>query len=119
VHFGGQAVDLDQILPLCKKHNIRVLEDAAHAFPAKRNGKWVGSQGDVSCFSFYANKTITTGEGGMLVTNDEQLYKRAKVMRLHGINRDVGIALLRKPRLGSMMWLKRDINTTCLISMQP
>lgn len=89
VHFGGQAVDLDQILPLCKKHNIRVLEDAAHAFPAKRNGKWVGSQGDVSCFSFYANKTITTGEGGMLVTNDEQLYKRAKVMRLHGINRDV------------------------------
>lgn len=66
-----------------------MLEDAAHAFPAHYKGKMIGSFGEVACFSFYANKTITTGEGGMLVTDDEQLYKRVKIMRLHGINRDV------------------------------
>ena len=63
--------------------------DAAHAFPARTNGKMVGSFGDITCFSFYANKTITTGEGGMLVTDDETIHKRVKTMRLHGINRDI------------------------------
>lgn len=89
VHYGGQAAQMDEILAISKTHNIKILEDAAHAFPARRNGKMVGSFGDVTCFSFYANKTITTGEGGMLVTDDEQLYKRVKIMRLHGINRDI------------------------------
>jgi dTDP-4-amino-4,6-dideoxygalactose transaminase len=76
-------------MELCKNHQIKILEDAAHAFPSRRNGKMVGSFGEVTCFSFYANKTITTGEGGMLVTDDEQLFKRVKTMRLHGINRDI------------------------------
>jgi dTDP-4-amino-4,6-dideoxygalactose transaminase len=77
------------ILDICREHGIRVIEDAAHAFPTRHGERMIGSFGDVTCFSFYANKSITTGEGGMLVTNDEAIYKRAKVMRLHGINRDI------------------------------
>ncbi|MHB8863503.1 MAG: DegT/DnrJ/EryC1/StrS family aminotransferase [Pirellulaceae bacterium] len=94
VHYGGQAAEMTRddgygILDQCRRHGIRVVEDAAHAFPTGWNGRMVGSLGDVTCFSFYANKTITTGEGGMLVTDDETIYKRAKVMRLHGIDRDI------------------------------
>lgn len=89
VHYGGQSAQIDEIVKICKNNKIKILEDAAHAFPSKFNGKMIGSFGDITCFSFYANKTITTGEGGMLVTDDEKLYKRIKTMRLHGINRDV------------------------------
>lgn len=89
VHYGGQAAEMEEIMALCRANGIKVLEDAAHAFPSRRNGKMVGTFSDITCFSFYANKTITTGEGGMLVTDDENLHKRVKIMRLHGINRDV------------------------------
>jgi dTDP-4-amino-4,6-dideoxygalactose transaminase len=94
VHYGGQAAQMtlengEGILDICKNHGIRILEDAAHAFPSRLNGRIVGSFGDVTCFSFYANKTITTGEGGMLVTNDKEIYRRVKTMRLHGMNRDI------------------------------
>lgn len=94
VHYAGQSAEMYRenglgILDLCKKHGIKILEDAAHAFPTKFGNQYVGSFGDITCFSFYANKTITTGEGGMLVTQQEELYKRCKIMRLHGINRDV------------------------------
>jgi len=89
VHFGGQAADMDRIVPLCHSRGVRVIEDAAHAFPSRLNGKMIGSHGDAVCLSFYANKTITTGEGGMLVTTDEKIYRRVKVMRLHGIDRDI------------------------------
>jgi dTDP-4-amino-4,6-dideoxygalactose transaminase len=89
VHFGGQAAEMEIILPICRSLGVRIIEDAAHAFPSRRRGKWVGSFGDITCFSFYANKTITTGEGGMLVTEDEALFNRCKVMRLHGIDRDI------------------------------
>jgi dTDP-4-amino-4,6-dideoxygalactose transaminase len=94
VHYGGQAplmttCDGEGIMDICKKNNIIVIEDAAHAFPAKFNNQYIGSFSQAGCFSFYANKTITTGEGGMLVTNDEAIFKRTKIMRLHGINRDI------------------------------
>lgn len=94
VHYGGQSPvmttsDGDGIIDICKENNIRIIEDAAHAFPTKYENRFIGSFGDVTCFSFYANKTITTGEGGMLVTDNEEIYKRVKIMRLHGINRDV------------------------------
>ena len=77
------------ILDVCRRHKVRVIEDAAHAFPTRLNGRMVGTFGDATCFSFYANKTITTGEGGMLVTDDDAIYARVKTMRLHGINRDI------------------------------
>jgi len=95
VHFGGQPATMlssgqkEGILALCEKNQIKVLEDAAHAFPARQNNQMVGSLGEVTCFSFYANKPITTGEGGMLVTRNEKIYHRVKKMRLHGIDRDV------------------------------
>jgi dTDP-4-amino-4,6-dideoxygalactose transaminase len=94
VHYGGHPAEMinktgSGIMDVCKKHGIKVMEDAAHAFPAAINGKMIGGIADITCFSFYANKTITTGEGGMLTTNDEEIYKRVKTMRLHGINRDV------------------------------
>jgi dTDP-4-amino-4,6-dideoxygalactose transaminase len=94
VHYGGQSLvmtsaDGEGIIDICRQNNIRIIEDAAHAFPTKFENRFIGSFGDVTCFSFYANKTITTGEGGMLVTDDENIYKRAKTMRLHGINRDI------------------------------
>ena len=90
VHFGGRAADMDALLAVAHKHGLRVMEDAAHALPTTCGGKLVGTlDSDVTVFSFYANKTITTGEGGMLVTRDPKIAKRARVMRLHGINRDV------------------------------
>jgi dTDP-4-amino-4,6-dideoxygalactose transaminase len=94
VHFGGHPAEMENdngagIVDICRKNNIKILEDAAHAFPTKLNGKYIGSFGDVTCFSFYANKPITTGEGGMLVTDDEDIYKRVKTMRLHGISKDI------------------------------
>lgn len=89
VHYGGQAAQIEEIISICREHNIKVIEDAAHSFPTKYNGKMIGSFGDITCFSFYANKTITTGEGGMVTTENEELYKRIKTMRLHGINRDI------------------------------
>ena len=94
VHFGGQAAEMinetnSGISDICKKQGIKIIEDAAHAFPASINGRMIGNIGDITCFSFYANKTITTGEGGMLTTDDEDIFKRVKVMRLHGINRDI------------------------------
>ena len=94
VHYGGQPAEMlseDQegILDLCRKYKIKVLEDAAHAFPARLNNRMVGSLGNVTCFSFYANKPITTGEGGMLTTQHEEIYERVKRMRLHGIDKDV------------------------------
>lgn len=89
VHYGGLAVDMTAILAIAHKHGLKVVEDAAHALPTTHAGQLVGTLGsDATVFSFYANKTMTTGEGGMLVTRDEALAARAKVMRLHGINRD-------------------------------
>jgi dTDP-4-amino-4,6-dideoxygalactose transaminase len=89
VHFGGLSASMDEVLAIAREHNLRVVEDAAHALPTTFGGRLIGSlESDASVFSFYANKTMTTGEGGMLVTRDPDLAQRAKVMRLHGINRD-------------------------------
>lgn len=89
VHFAGRAADMEGLLSLAKKHGLKVMEDAAHALPTTCGGRLVGTlESDVTVFSFYANKTITTGEGGMLVTRDPEIAKRVRVMRLHGISRD-------------------------------
>src|ERR1700761_175289 len=89
VHYAGLAADMPAILAIAKKHGLKVVEDAAHALPTTSAGRLVGTlDSDATVFSFYANKTMTTGEGGMLVTRDAELAKRAKVMRLHGMSRD-------------------------------
>lgn len=89
VHFAGRAADMPRLLALAKQHDLQVMEDAAHALPTTCSGQMIGSlASDITVFSFYANKTITTGEGGMLVTRNPELAQRARVMRLHGINRD-------------------------------
>lgn len=88
VHYGGQPCDLDEINELAKINNLKVLEDAAHSLPATYKGKKIGTISDVTCFSFYATKTLSTGEGGMICTNDEEIAERCAIMRLHGINRD-------------------------------
>jgi dTDP-4-amino-4,6-dideoxygalactose transaminase len=89
VHFAGRAADMGPLLAVARRHGIKVMEDAAHALPTTCGGRLVGTlESDVAVFSFYANKTITTGEGGMLITRDPDIARRARVMRLHGINRD-------------------------------
>jgi dTDP-4-amino-4,6-dideoxygalactose transaminase len=97
VHYAGLAADMPALLALAARHGLKVVEDAAHALPTlcadapggTQGGAMVGTLGsDATVFSFYANKTMTTGEGGMLVTRDAALARRAKVMRLHGMSRD-------------------------------
>jgi dTDP-4-amino-4,6-dideoxygalactose transaminase len=99
VHFGGWPCDIDAILAFSRRHGLKVIEDAAHALPAHRHGRLIGnSESDACVFSFYANKTITTGEGGMISTRDPVVAARARVMRCHGLNRD---AFDRFSRVGS------------------
>lgn len=89
VHYGGLAADMPAILEIARRHGLRVVEDAAHALPTTCGGRLVGTlDSDATVFSFYANKTITTGEGGMVVTRDPALAARMRTMRLHGMSRD-------------------------------
>lgn len=90
VHYSGLACDMAAIFEIAQRHNLQVIEDAAHALPATYKGKYIGQlPSAASAFSFYANKTMTTAEGGMVVTHDADLAARMRVMRLHGISRDV------------------------------
>jgi dTDP-4-amino-4,6-dideoxygalactose transaminase len=90
VHYGGLACDMDEIIEFALSRDLHVVEDAAHAFPSRYRGRLVGTlSSDVTVFSFYANKTMTTGEGGMIVTRNPEIARRVKVMRIHGINRNV------------------------------
>jgi dTDP-4-amino-4,6-dideoxygalactose transaminase len=90
VHFSGQPCDMDEILLLAKKYNLKVVEDAAHAIPSYYKGTVIGGlDSDLTCFSFYATKTLSTGEGGMVVTNNAQYSEKIRINRLHGISKDV------------------------------
>jgi dTDP-4-amino-4,6-dideoxygalactose transaminase len=89
VHYAGLSCDMDEIFNIAEEFGLKIVEDAAHALPATYKKQTIGSLGsDVTVFSFYANKTMTTGEGGMTVTRHSELAERMKIMRLHGINRD-------------------------------
>lgn len=94
VHFGGQIADVNAIKRIALRYNLKIIEDAAHCCPAYyRNGpseqwKFVGAEADITCYSFYANKTITTGEGGMASTNNQAHAERMHMMSLHGISHD-------------------------------
>lgn len=88
VHFAGQPCDMDKIIKIAKKYNLKIIEDAAHALPSFYKGKKIGLIGDITCFSFYATKTLSTGEGGMAVTSNSEYAKRIRINRLHGISKD-------------------------------
>jgi dTDP-4-amino-4,6-dideoxygalactose transaminase len=89
VHVGGRACDMEAISAAASRHGVAVVEDSAHAFPVVHRGRMLGTWGEAGVFSFYATKAITTGEGGMVVTRRDDLARRIRVMRLHGIDRDV------------------------------
>lgn len=88
VHYTGQPCEMEEIQKIAKEHNLIVIEDAAHALGADYKGEKIGSLSDMSTFSFHPVKHITTGEGGMVTTNDEKLYKKLLLFRSHGITRD-------------------------------
>lgn len=85
VHMAGFPAKMDEIMTIAHKHNLKVIEDACHGPLSEYKGKKLGSIGDIGCFSFFSNKNISTGEGGMLITNNEDLAKRAKLLRSHGM----------------------------------
>jgi dTDP-4-amino-4,6-dideoxygalactose transaminase len=88
VHFAGHPAAMDELLALARQHRLAVIEDAAHSLPARYRGQAVGTIGDMTAFSFYATKNLTTGEGGMLTLADAALAERSRVRRLHGMSRD-------------------------------
>jgi len=88
VHYAGHPAPMDELLAIARAHRLTVIEDAAHALPAAYRGQRIGTVGDLTAFSFYATKNLTTGEGGMLTTADDALADRLRVRRLHGMSRD-------------------------------
>lgn len=88
VHFAGRPVAMDAITGVAKKHGLLVIEDAAHAIESSYKSRKIGSIGDVTCFSFYVTKNMTTGEGGMATTNNPELAKRMRILGLHGLSAD-------------------------------
>lgn len=95
VHVYGNLVDMDYIMEIAKKHSLVVLEDAAEGLGSEINGQKAGSIGDAGVFSFHGTKTISTGEGGMIVTNNADVYQRAKILNDHG----------RDPKIGKTFWM--------------
>jgi dTDP-4-amino-4,6-dideoxygalactose transaminase len=88
VHFAGRACDMDALMAIARRHDLKVIEDCAHAIETEYHGQKAGAIGDLGCFSFYSTKNIVTGEGGMVLTRDENLAKRVKRMGLHGMSAD-------------------------------
>ena len=122
VHFAGQPAPMFRrgngpgILEVCREGGLKVLEDAAHAFPTRCGNRMVGSLGDATCFSFYANKTITTGEGGMLTTDDEAIAARVGRCASTASIGTSGVASRRPSRPGNTTWSLPATSTTCRIS---
>lgn len=88
VHFAGRACEMDKIMEIAERHNLKVIEDCAHAIETEYHGKKVGTFGDLGCFSFYVTKNIITGEGGMAITDNEEYANTIKIMALHGMSKD-------------------------------
>lgn len=89
IHIAGNICNMKRIIEIAKKYNVAVIEDAAHAFPSVTCNGYAGTLGDIGVFSFYATKTMTTAEGGMVCTNNDEYAKRISIMRMHGIDRPV------------------------------
>lgn len=85
VHYAGFACDMPAILEIAERHQLKVIEDSAHAIGSELNGRMLGTWGEIGCYSFFSNKNMTTGEGGMLVTDDDALAERLRILRSHGM----------------------------------
>jgi dTDP-4-amino-4,6-dideoxygalactose transaminase len=85
MHYGGFACRMNDILAICKKHKLKLIEDSCHGPLSDYEGKKLGTIGDIGCFSFFSNKNISTGEGGMLITNNEESFKKVQLLRSHGM----------------------------------
>ena len=85
MHYGGFACDMKRIMAIAEKYNLKVIEDACHGPMSEYEGKKLGTFGTFGCFSFFSNKNISTGEGGMIITNDDTLHEKAKLIRSHGM----------------------------------
>jgi dTDP-4-amino-4,6-dideoxygalactose transaminase len=97
VHYGGCTADMKRIMKLAEEHDLKVIEDAAHAAGSEyEEGKKVGSLGNLTCFSFYVTKPMTTGEGGMITLTDENIVDKLRILRLHGISKDAWKRYLEK-----------------------
>lgn len=112
VHFCGFPCAMDEILDISQKYRLFVIEDAAHALPTKYKGKMIGIVGDMTAFSFYATKNITTGEGGMVTTNNDTWAERMQIMRLHGLSRDAW----KRYEAGGNWYYEVHQVASCLIS---
>lgn len=88
VHFAGRACDMDRLMDLAARHNLKVIEDCAHAIETEYHGRKAGTFGAFGCFSFYVTKNVVTGEGGLVLTADEDAAARVKVLALHGMSKD-------------------------------
>lgn len=132
VHLYGQSCDMDTIMDIAKKYNLKVIEDCAEAHGAKFNGKKVGSFGDVSCFSFFGNKIITTGEGGMCLTDSVEINDKLRQLRDHGMSKkrkywhdmigynyrmtniQAAIGCAQLERIDEILWIRQDIENKYL-----
>ncbi|HEX8552589.1 MAG TPA: DegT/DnrJ/EryC1/StrS family aminotransferase [Abditibacteriaceae bacterium] len=88
IHFAGRPCDMDAVCAIAQKHNLKIIEDCAHAIETQIRGQHAGTFGDYGCFSFYVTKNVVTGEGGMVVTNDTEKADEIKILGLHGMTRD-------------------------------
>lgn len=88
VHLYGRPCNMDALLDIARRHNLRIIEDAAHAIEARYHGKKIGALGLAGCFSFYVTKNVITGEGGMVTSDDDDLASKIKILSLHGLSRD-------------------------------
>jgi dTDP-4-amino-4,6-dideoxygalactose transaminase len=104
VHYGGYPCNMNAIMEIAEDHNLKVIEDAAHAPGAEYRGRKCGTIGDIGCFSFFANKNLVTGEGGMLVTNDDALAEKIRIMRSHGMTTLTKIRIMRSHGMTTLTW---------------
>jgi dTDP-4-amino-4,6-dideoxygalactose transaminase len=109
VHYAGIPCDMNPILKIAKKYNLKIIEDCAHAIETKYNGKHAGTFGYAGCFSFYVNKNITTGEGGMLICKNRNLAEKIQILRLHGMSRDAWKRYMPQKKNDSKKWKHYDI----------
>jgi dTDP-4-amino-4,6-dideoxygalactose transaminase len=116
VHVGGHVAAMGRILAAARARGVPVVEDARHAFPSRTANGFAGAMGDIGVYSFYATKTMTTGEGGMVVLRDPELARRIGIMRLHGIDREIWNRYTAKKASCNTRSSKPATNTTSPIS---